>query len=292
MLFAEAKEDFQWCRIVTSDWDGLGQVFRTTALLWLPGRKARAHTALGHSSSFSRSSKAELKGLLLRCAPTWSLIAPEHRFRSQQLEDHVAGHEKCSAFEQNDATVVLHNVLMNETTRRLRGTWGGGLGVETTSQLFLPADLTQFCVRWCAIAQVTEEGNLECLYHGWQFEGAGGSCTKIPQVGAKMMSILVFNNGVLGVGPLSAACCCCRPCAAAFATHKHNQWGRRLTFCAEYAGEVKLSFVLRLTRVNKIYKTCAPQRSKHARKRTLPFAFGAYSPVARNRQNDARWSWS
>jgi nitrite reductase/ring-hydroxylating ferredoxin subunit len=28
--------------------------------------------------------------------------------------------------------------------------------------------------------QVTD-GRLECLYHGWQFEGSG-ACTKIPQV--------------------------------------------------------------------------------------------------------------
>lgn len=32
------------------------------------------------------------------------------------------------------------------------------------------------------LIQVTEEGNIECLYHGWQFEGAKGTCVKIPQV--------------------------------------------------------------------------------------------------------------
>ncbi|CAM9295529.1 unnamed protein product, partial [Hapterophycus canaliculatus] len=30
--------------------------------------------------------------------------------------------------------------------------------------------------------QVTEEGNIECLYHGWQFEGSKGTCIKIPQL--------------------------------------------------------------------------------------------------------------
>lgn len=30
--------------------------------------------------------------------------------------------------------------------------------------------------------QVTNEGNIECLYHGWQFKGATGQCTAIPQL--------------------------------------------------------------------------------------------------------------
>ncbi|CAN0515649.1 unnamed protein product, partial [Ectocarpus sp. 8 AP-2014] len=32
--------------------------------------------------------------------------------------------------------------------------------------------------------QITEEGNIECLYHGWQFEGSKGACVKVPQVRA------------------------------------------------------------------------------------------------------------
>lgn len=38
------------------------------------------------------------------------------------------------------------------------------------------------CLVMCSGVQVTEEGNIECLYHGWQFEGAKGTCVKIPQV--------------------------------------------------------------------------------------------------------------
>lgn len=52
----------------------------------------------------------------------------------------------------------------------------------------MSADPSFFLVRvYEIIAQVTDEGNLECLYHGWQFEGAGGSCLKIPQVCAAMV---------------------------------------------------------------------------------------------------------
>lgn len=32
------------------------------------------------------------------------------------------------------------------------------------------------------IAQVTDAGKIECLYHGWQFDGSDGACTRIPQV--------------------------------------------------------------------------------------------------------------
>ena len=31
-------------------------------------------------------------------------------------------------------------------------------------------------------AQVTDAGNIECLYHGWQFNGADGACVRVPQV--------------------------------------------------------------------------------------------------------------
>lgn len=30
--------------------------------------------------------------------------------------------------------------------------------------------------------QVTDAGMIECLYHGWQFDGANGACTHVPQV--------------------------------------------------------------------------------------------------------------
>ena len=39
--------------------------------------------------------------------------------------------------------------------------------------------------KWFRLAKLSEgqlvDGRLECLYHGWQFEGKG-KCVKIPQV--------------------------------------------------------------------------------------------------------------
>ena len=79
----------------------------------------------------------------------------------------------------NAATVVCESAVVARTGESCRG------GVKTTCAgvgflVSLSTDDPTLPAPICA--QVTEEGNIECLYHGWQFEGSTGSCVKIPQV--------------------------------------------------------------------------------------------------------------
>lgn len=100
-------------------------------------------------------------------------------------------------------------------------------------------------VRLFAIAQITDEGNLECLYHGWQFEGAGGSCLKIPQVCTRHDDMVVprFNDVV----------CCCRSLhiISVCFTYRSTQWeeatGVYVLSPSMYADDIEFHFVLRLS---------------------------------------------